>query len=184
MYAVFITTVTQWTSIIDPLLAGLLYMTLRNAGYYGESVDDDLTRQRNLVWLAFSIHWFFSKTIKLVPHLIRNPGDVLYVPVSIGFGYYHNWIKLKGMLSLQEVCNPRTRYFRLGLTLSSRPPGAPERAPMSTTRSGCSPRKRCSSSPLLLLPNLRVSASGHRLSRRASSEPLFSNESTRSVWHY
>ena len=39
-----------------------------------------------------------------MPHLLRNPGDVRFVPVSILFGYFHNLIKLYGCITVTEVC--------------------------------------------------------------------------------
>lgn len=60
--------------------------------------------QRSLFWALFLAHWVFAKTIKLVPHLLRNPGDVRFVPVSILFGYFHNLIKLYGCMTVTEVC--------------------------------------------------------------------------------
>jgi hypothetical protein len=45
----------------------------------------------------------FAKTIKLIPHLLRNPGDVRFVPVSILFGYFHNLIKLYGCITVTET---------------------------------------------------------------------------------
>ena len=70
--------------------------------------------QRSLFWALFLAHWVFAKTIKLVPHLLRNPGDVRFVPVSILFGYFHNLIKLCGCITVTEV-----RWQR---GLPSRPP--------------------------------------------------------------
>lgn len=113
MYAVFQTTVTQWTTLIDALLFWSFYKTLCDAGYHGESVGDDLTWQRMVFWAMFLSHWAFSKTVKLVPHLLRNPGDTFYVPVSVLFGYLHNVIKAHGMCTLSEVCDPRLHNVRV-----------------------------------------------------------------------
>lgn len=77
------------------------------AGLYDEvdtSMAGDAKWQRNLFWALFIANWIFARTIKLVPHLLRNPGDVRFIPVSILFGYFHNLIKLYGCITVTEVC--------------------------------------------------------------------------------
>lgn len=103
----FQTTVTQWAFLYDCLLLACFYFTLCDAGYYRGSVrgqdQDAERRQLALLWAAFLGHIIFSKTIKLIPHLLRNPGDVRFVPVSALFGYFHNLIKLYGCITVTEV---------------------------------------------------------------------------------
>ena len=41
-----------------------------------------------------------SKFLKLLGHYMRHPVDLLLLPVSIIFGYFHGLIKAKAMLSL------------------------------------------------------------------------------------
>ena len=67
--------------------------------------DDARSQKWQLVmsWAFFGGHWLFSKTIKLVPHLLRNPGDVRFVAVSVLFGYFHNIIKMYGCITVTEV---------------------------------------------------------------------------------
>jgi cellulose synthase/poly-beta-1,6-N-acetylglucosamine synthase-like glycosyltransferase len=107
LYAVFQTTVTQWAFLLDCALLASAYFALCEAGYYPAN-EGQLSRadkwQRSLLWTLFIAHWVFAKTIKLVPHLLRNPGDVRFVPVSILFGYFHNLIKLYGCITVTEVC--------------------------------------------------------------------------------
>lgn len=59
--------------------------------------------QPSLFWGLFLAHLVFAKTIKLIPHLLRNPGDVRFIPVSVLFGYFHNLIKLYGCMTVTEV---------------------------------------------------------------------------------
>lgn len=112
MYAVFQTTITQWAFLLDCFLFASFYYTLLEAGYYDYEAGSGHSQsqwQRNLFWALFIAHWVFAKTIKLVPHLLRNPGDVRFIPVSILFGYFHNLIKLYGCITVTEVCSrPRT----------------------------------------------------------------------------
>jgi hypothetical protein len=106
MYAVFQTTLTQWAFLLDCLLFASVYFALCEAGYYavdGEKSFGSPHWQRSLLWTLFLAHWVFAKTIKLVPHLLRNPGDVGFIPVSIIFGYFHNLIKLYGCMTVTEV---------------------------------------------------------------------------------
>ncbi len=56
--------------------------------------------------IAFSIlgsFMFVSKFIKLVGHYIRYPVDFLLLPLSILFGYFHGFVKLYAMLTLNVV---------------------------------------------------------------------------------
>lgn len=46
---------------------------------------------------------FISKFIKLMGHYIRYPVDVLLLPVSILFGYFHGIIKIYAVLTLNVV---------------------------------------------------------------------------------
>lgn len=50
--------------------------------------------------------WIFtSKFIKLLGHYLRYPVDVLLIPVSILFGYFHGAIKMYAVMTLNVVCN-------------------------------------------------------------------------------
>jgi hypothetical protein len=105
LYAVFQTTITQWAFLVDCLLVACFYMALSEAGYYVVLDESPCAEKwhRNLLWAIFGGYWLFSRTIKLVPHLLRNPGDVRFVPVSVLFGYFHNLIKLYGCITVTEV---------------------------------------------------------------------------------
>lgn len=98
---------TQWAFALDCALLGLFYLTLCEAGYYDEANvearGDASSWERTLLWALFLGHYVFSKTVKLIPHLLRNPGDVRFVPVSVLFGYFHNLIKLYGCITVTEV---------------------------------------------------------------------------------
>jgi hypothetical protein len=143
LYAVFQTTITQWAFVLDVGLLVTFYLTLKEAGYYG--VDGEVqpqTEQWQLSWFwgLFLSHFVFAKTIKLIPHLLRNPGDVRFIPVSVLFGYFHNLIKLYGCMTVTEVCS-RTRNAAIehAADFPTRQPGALVKAPTQTTTSGCSP---------------------------------------------
>jgi hypothetical protein len=94
--------VTQWAFPYDCVLLACFFFTLSEAGYYDETRPEP-SWQRSLLWAMFLGHYAFAKTVKLVPHLLRNPGDVRFVPVSVLFGYFHNLIKLYGCITVTEV---------------------------------------------------------------------------------
>jgi len=106
LYAVFQTTVTQWAFVFDCVLFACFYLALSDNGYYAAEDGKGPHAehwQRRLLWALFLGHYAFSKTIKLVPHLLRNPGDVRFIPVSVLFGYFHNLIKLYGCITVTET---------------------------------------------------------------------------------
>lgn len=144
MYAVFQTTITQWAFLYDCLLTALFYLALAEAGYYPSHTHTAeeasiLRNNRSLLWTFFLGHLVFSKTVKLVPHLLRNPADVRFVPVSVLFGYLHNLIKLYGCITVTEVRTLQSILCpRQTLTLDRRP-GARARERTRTTTSACCP---------------------------------------------
>ncbi|KAF3002637.1 hypothetical protein E8E13_009155 [Curvularia kusanoi] len=106
LYAVFQTTVTQWAFPLDCLLLASFHFALSESGYYardGEVQAQAEQWQVSLFWGLFLAHLVFAKTIKLIPHLLRNPGDVRFIPVSVAFGYFHNLIKLYGCITVTET---------------------------------------------------------------------------------
>jgi len=45
----------------------------------------------------------FTKVVKLVGLFRKNPRDIVYLPVSILFGYFHGLIKLYALFTLKEA---------------------------------------------------------------------------------
>lgn len=45
----------------------------------------------------------FTKVVKLVGLFRKNPSDIVYLPVSIVFGYFHGLIKLYALFTLKHV---------------------------------------------------------------------------------
>lgn len=52
----------------------------------------------------------FSKIIKLVGLFMREPSDLIFLPVSILFGYFHGLIKLYAGITLRMVSRVRQLY--------------------------------------------------------------------------
>lgn len=90
-YALHFATFTSLAFLIDPLIIFALWW-----GTEGWELE---TRQR-LVWAQIIFVFGFSKVIKLVGLFRRNPTDIIYLPVSIIFGYFHGFIKLYALLTL------------------------------------------------------------------------------------
>lgn len=53
----------------------------------------------------------FTKVVKLMGLFLRNPTDIVYLPVSIIFGYFHGLIKLYALITLNMVCGPSRRHL-------------------------------------------------------------------------
>lgn len=49
----------------------------------------------------------FTKVVKLVGLFRKNPSDIIFLPVSIVFGYFHGLIKLWALCTLKQVCYER-----------------------------------------------------------------------------
>ncbi|KAI2604616.1 glycosyltransferase family 2 protein [Hypoxylon sp. NC1633] len=90
-YALHIATFTSLAFAIDPLLLVSLW--------WGTEGWDSETRQR-CFWAQFIFMFAFTKVIKLVGLFRRNPSDIVFLPVSILFGYFHGLIKLYALLTL------------------------------------------------------------------------------------
>lgn len=93
-YALHFATFTSLAWLFDPLI--LLSI------WWGTASWDPETR-----WSIFiaEVVWMFgfTKVIKLVGLFRRNPQDLMFLPVSILFGYFHGFIKLYALFTLNIV---------------------------------------------------------------------------------
>lgn len=107
-YAVFLTTLSPPALVGD---LGLVAFCWKGT----ESWDEG---SRTLALKALLVWMFISKFIKLVGHYIRYPSDVILLPVSILFGYFHGLIKLYAACTLSVVCpEPVSLYHLLSKSL-------------------------------------------------------------------
>lgn len=60
-------------------------------------------KQATIALQALLWWMLFSKFIKHVTHFVRYPVDVLLLPISIIFGWFHGIIKFYAMVTLNEV---------------------------------------------------------------------------------
>ena len=93
-YALHIATFTSLAFLFDPLIIFALW--------WGTEGWESHTRQQ-LLWAQIIFVFGFTKVIKLVGLFRRHPSDVVYLPVSIIFGYFHGFIKLYALMTLNMV---------------------------------------------------------------------------------
>ncbi|KAJ5427708.1 CAZyme family GT2 [Penicillium cf. griseofulvum] len=89
-YAVHLTTLSPPAFLGDILLVWLCH---KATGSWGESYHD---QSMNMLYI-----WIFtSKWIKLLGHYLRYPVDILLIPISVLFGYFHGAIKMYAVMTL------------------------------------------------------------------------------------
>lgn len=55
-------------------------------------------------WLmAFCIWLLFTKVVRLIPHFLRNPTDLIWLPALIVFGYYHSLLNIYALCTLTQT---------------------------------------------------------------------------------
>lgn len=64
----------------------------------------DQAHREYAFWAQFAFMFGFTKVVKLVGLFVRNPSDLMLLPVSIAFGYFHGLIKLWALVTLNVVC--------------------------------------------------------------------------------
>ena len=93
-YALHIATFTSLAFVIDPLL-------LFSCWWGTENWE---TRNRYiLLGVEIAFMFGFTKVVKLVGLFRRNPSDIVFLPVSVIFGYFHGLIKLYALFTLKRV---------------------------------------------------------------------------------
>ncbi|RSM07733.1 hypothetical protein CEP52_005047 [Fusarium oligoseptatum] len=90
-YALHIATFTSLAFVTDPLLL---------ASCWWATADWDIQNRRYAFWAQFIYMFAFTKVVKLMGLFLRNPSDVIFLPVSILFGYFHGLVKLYALVTL------------------------------------------------------------------------------------
>jgi cellulose synthase/poly-beta-1,6-N-acetylglucosamine synthase-like glycosyltransferase len=93
-YALHIATFTSLAFLSDPLLLATCWWA---------TAEWDMQNRQYAFWAQFIFMFAFTKVVKLVGLFRRNPGDVMYLPLSIVFGYFHGFIKLYALATLNMV---------------------------------------------------------------------------------
>ena len=88
-----LTTLTAWALPGDILLVYLLWKAT-------ESTSQDT---RFWAFASLGLWMWTTKWIKLLGHYVRYPADVMLMPLSILFGYFHGLLKLYAMFTLDVV---------------------------------------------------------------------------------
>lgn len=91
-YALHLATFTSLAFLVDPLL-------LLSCWWATEDWDADA--RRRAFWAQFIFMFGFTKVIKLVGLFRKNPSDIMFLPVSIVFGYFHGLIKIYALFTLK-----------------------------------------------------------------------------------
>lgn len=91
-YALHIATFTSLAFLFDPLIIYALWK--------GTAEWDPVSRQQAF-WAQVIFVFGFTKTIKLMGLFRRNPSDVMFLPATILFGWFHGLIKLYALSTLK-----------------------------------------------------------------------------------
>ncbi|KAI1205602.1 glycosyltransferase family 2 protein [Annulohypoxylon truncatum] len=90
-YALHIATFTSLAFVVDPLL--LVSLWRGTEGW-------DLEARQRCIWAQVVFMFAFTKVVKLIGLFRRNPSDIVFLPVSVIFGYFHGLIKLYALITL------------------------------------------------------------------------------------
>jgi len=90
-YALHFATFTSLAFAIDPLLL---------ASCWWATADWNMPSRQYAFWSQFVFMFAFTKVVKLMGLFRRNPSDIIFLPLSIVFGYFHGFIKLYALLTL------------------------------------------------------------------------------------
>lgn len=84
MYAIYVSQLVSFAAVWDPLLV----YTLRRTSFY-------LTSDRQPLLVALMVAWILgSKMVKIAPHFINHPSDIVWLPGYLAFAYFHSFIKI------------------------------------------------------------------------------------------
>ncbi|KAK4135951.1 glycosyltransferase family 2 protein [Trichocladium antarcticum] len=99
VYAVYLTSLTNFAAVTDPLL---IYLLTHSSACSSPST------------VAYLVSWIFvSKLIKIFPYFLAHPQDVWLFPVYSGFAYFHSLIKLWALLTFWDCSWSGRRLDRI-----------------------------------------------------------------------
>ncbi|KAL2017388.1 hypothetical protein VTK56DRAFT_2231 [Thermocarpiscus australiensis] len=93
-YALHFATFTSLAFVVDPLLLFSCWWGTENW---------ELRNRYILLATEIVFMFGFTKVVKLVGLFRKNPSDIMFLPVSILFGYFHGLIKLYALFTLKET---------------------------------------------------------------------------------
>lgn len=84
VYAIYISSLVSAASAWDPLL---VYTLTRTSFYLGSD--------RKAALVALMAAWILgTKMVKILPHFVDHPSDVVWLPGYLAFAYWHSFIKV------------------------------------------------------------------------------------------
>lgn len=92
-YALHIATFTSLSFAFDPLI---IFLTFKATASWSPTYQF-YALLAQLVWMCI------SKIVKLIGLFVREPSDLMFLPVSVLFGYLHGLIKLYALFTLRHV---------------------------------------------------------------------------------
>ncbi|EEY21251.1 conserved hypothetical protein [Verticillium alfalfae VaMs.102] len=96
-YALHIATFTSLAFVMDPFIIVALWKG---------TADWDPENRRIAFWAQIAFVFGFTKVVKLMGLFKRNPSDLVFLPASILFGWFHGLIKLYALFTLKMVGTP------------------------------------------------------------------------------
>jgi len=103
LYAVYISQFQTPAFLVDGILTYALYCALNPGTSTGESWSPYSSVTRVAVYSTFACWVAFTKLVKLIPHFMRHPADLKFIPVSIAFSYLHGFINVYGLLTTYKT---------------------------------------------------------------------------------
>lgn len=93
-YALHLATFTSLSFAFDPFI---IFCTVKAA-------QDLPGKWPQSLLIAQLLFMALIKVIKLIGLFVREPFDIIFLPVSVIFGYFHGLIKLYAFFTLRMVC--------------------------------------------------------------------------------
>ena len=89
-YVIYLGQLQTPALLVDGFLFYLLHLAL---------VDLSATA-RMWAFIAFGVWIFFTKSLKTIPHYIRHPADMRFIPISVLFSYVHGVFNVYALFTL------------------------------------------------------------------------------------
>ena len=111
-YALYLSSFNPPAALMDFLLSWLLYRAVETAG------PESGFPTMQTAFVVFLSWLLFSKVVKFIPYFRQYPSDLKFVPVLVGFGYFHGLIYLYTLLTLHKVSSRLSIYALSGSLIS------------------------------------------------------------------
>lgn len=84
VYAIYVSQLFSFAAVWDPLLV----WALRRTSLYLSSDHRPLLVTLMVAWILA------SKMVKIFPHFVNHPSDIVWLPGYYAFAYFHSFIKV------------------------------------------------------------------------------------------